>query len=283
MTKNPVDKLMDGLNEHQRQALGDLAPLARFLDSGALPDPGPEEHARLTASLEPYLPVATAPQPHPLGNWLRLLRSQIVLFESSLWLSGALVLLIGLFMTVLDGQELLPLAFVLLAPLLAAASIAYAFRPETRTFGELERLTATSPAELLYARLALVLAFNLLITLLLLLLIWLEGPQVLLWRLALAWLGPMLLLAGLALYTTIRWGALAGAVLPLGVWGSLVLLGWREALYHLAGGMTLSAWLFGQINRSTPVLVGCILASLAGIGLLILAVRAVTSERLSWS
>jgi hypothetical protein len=281
--KNPVDRLVDGLNENQRQALGDLAPLASFLDSGTLPDPGPEERARLAASLEPYLPVSTASQPHPLSDWMRLLRSQIVFFESSFWLSGALILLLGLFMTAVDGQELLPLAFVLLAPLLAAASVAYAFRPETRTFGELERLTATSPAELLYARLALVLAFNLLIAFLLLLLIWLEGPQVLLWRLALAWLGPMLVLAGLAFYTTIRWGALAGAILPLGVWGSLVLLGWREALYHLVGGMTLSAWLFGQISCSTSVLVGCILAGLAGIGLLILSVRAAPSERLLWS
>lgn len=281
--KDAVDRLTNGLDESQRQALGDLRRLADFLESDALPDPGKEEHTRLLAALEPYLHGSTVPQPRNLGNGLRLARGQFVLFESSFWLAGALVLLLGLIMTALDGRELLPLAFVLFAPLLAASGVAYAFRPETRTLGELERLTATSAAELLYIRLALVLAFNLLIALLLLLLIWLEGPQVTLWRLALAWLGPMLALAGLALYATLRWGSLAGTILPLCLWGSLVLLGWREALLKVAEGMRPSAWLLLEISHSDPVLIGSILACLAGPGLLLLAGRTVTGEGLSWS
>ena len=280
---NAVDRLTDGLDEAQRQELGDLGKLAHFLESGALPDPGLEERARLLAALEPYLPLPAAPQPRPPGGWLRLVRGQLALFESSFWLSGALVLLIGLFLTVVDSRELLPLAFVLLAPLLAVAGVAYAFRPETRTLGELERLTSTSPVELLYTRLALVLAFNLLIALLLLVLIWLEGPQVVLWRLALAWLGPMLAFTGLALFTTIQWGSLVGAILPLGLWGSLVLLGWREALLRKANEITPVTWLLLEISRSDPLLIGSILACIAGLGLLLLAGRAVTKMRQSWN
>jgi len=280
---NPINKLVNGLDEDQRQSLGDLSRLAHFLETDKLPGPGKEESARLLEALEPYLPDATAPRTRPPANWLRLARSQFVLFEGSFWLSGALILLLGLLMAAVNGRELLPLAFVLLSPLLAAAGVAYAFRPETRTLGELERLTATRPVELLYTRLALVLAFNLLTSVLLLLLIWLEGSQVVLWRLVLVWLGPMLALTGLALFTTIRWGALVGTLLPLGLWGSLVLLGWREAFYHIAEGMTLTSWLLVEVSYSSPVLMGSLMASLVGMGLLILAGRSVTRGWQSWS
>lgn len=282
--KDAIDRLTDGLDETQCQALGDLSNLAYLLESDVMPDSSQEDVARLLEALNPYLPVPTAPRPRPPSSWLHLIRSQFVLFESSFWLSGALVLLLGLFITTIDGQKLLPLAFVLLSPLLSAAGVAYAFRPETRTLGELERLTATITAELLYARLALVLAFNLLIALLLLFLIWLEGPQVLLARLVLAWLGPMLALTGLALFTTVRWGSLVGSLLPLGLWGSMVLLGWREALlHHIAAGMTVTSWLLVEISRSDLVLIGSMLACLAGIGLLILSGRTASGEAQSWS
>jgi hypothetical protein len=281
--KDPIDKLTDGLDETKRRELGDLKNLVELLESDAVSDPGKEEHARLLAALEPYLPVSTLPQPRGLGNWMRLALGQLVLFKSSFWLAGALLLLLGLFLTAIDGRVLLPLTFVLLSPLLAAAGVAYAFRPETRTLGELERLTSTGAAELLYTRLALVLAFNLLISFFLLLLIWLEGPQVVLWRLALAWLGPMLALTGLALYITIRWGSLVGAIIPLGLWGSLALLGWRDALLRATDGMTPAAWLLLEVSRSDPALIGSILACIVSLGLLVLAGRAVTGEGLSWS
>jgi hypothetical protein len=281
--KNPVDKLVNGLEENQRKALGNLSNLAHFLESDGLPNPEKEEVARLLEALESYLPDSTAHQARTPANWLRLARSQFVLFEGSFWLAGASLLLLGLLMTVIDGHEVLPLALVLLAPLLSAAGVAYAFRPETRTLGDLEHLTATSPAELLYTRLALVLAFNMLISLLLLLLIWLEGPQLILWRLTLVWLGPLLALTGLALYTTIRWGSLVGIILPLGLWGSLVLLGWREVLLRKATEMTPVTWLLLEISRSDPLLMGSILACIAGIGLLILAGQVVPRMRQSWN
>jgi hypothetical protein len=281
--KDKCGQLTDGLDEAQRLELGDLKNLVELLESEKVPEPGTDEHVRLLSALKPYLPIPSVAQPRSMGNWLHLARSQLILFESSFWLAGALILLLGLFLTAIDGRELLPLAFVLLSPLLAAAGVAYAFRPETRTLGELERLTATGAAELLYTRLALVLAFNLLISFFLLLLIWLEGPQVVLWRLALAWLGPMLALTGLALYITIRWGSLVGAILPLGLWGSLALLGWREALLRAAEGMTPAAWLLLEVSRSDPALIGSLLACIVGLGLLVLAGRAVTGEGLSWS
>lgn len=275
--------LTEGLDEAQRQELGDLRKLAQFLDSNVLPDPDAQQRARLLTALTPYLPGATATRPPGLKNWLRLARSQLVLFEKSFWLAGIFVLLLGLVIVSLDGRELLPLAFVLFSPLLATAGVAYAFRPETRTLGELERLTATGSLELFYTRLALVLGFNLLVALGLLALIWLEGPQVALWRLALTWLGPLLSLTGLALYATIRWGALVGLLLPFGLWGGLVTLGLRESLLHAAEGVTLSTWLLSGIDSSTPVLIGSMLASILGLGLLFLSGKTRTGAMRSWS
>ncbi|MEN4042825.1 MAG: hypothetical protein ROW52_10970 [Anaerolineaceae bacterium] len=278
-----VNRLTEGLDEAQRQELGDMRKVAHFLASDVMPDPESEQLARALAALTPYLPAPAVSRPFGLRTLFRLARSQLVLFETSFWLAGLLILIIGLLMAVVDGRELLPLAFVLLSPLLAATGVAYAFRPETRALAELERLTATGPLELLYTRLALILGFNLLVALLLLTLIWLEGPQVALWRLTLAWLGPLLTLTGLALYATIRWGALVGVILPLGLWGSLALLGWREALLQAAEGIHFSAWLLSSIASSTPVLIGSTLACVLGLGLLVMAGRMITGEKQSWS
>lgn len=278
-----VNRLTEGLDEAQRQELGDMRKVAHFLASDVLPDPESEQLARALAALTAYLPAPAVSRPFGLRTLFRLARSQLVLFETSFWLAGLLILIIGLLMAVVDGRELLPLAFVLLSPLLAATGVAYAFRPETRSLAELERLTATGPLELLYTRLALILGFNLLVALLLLTLIWLEGPQVALWRLTLAWLGPLLTLTGLALYVTIRWGALAGVILPLGLWGSLALLGWREAFLQAAEGIHFSAWLLSSIASSTPVLIGSTLACVLGLGLLVMAGRMITGEKQSWS
>ncbi|GAP18951.1 hypothetical protein [Levilinea saccharolytica] len=280
---NPVDRLTDGLDETQRQALGDLNALAHFLetDLGTEPETAGRDH--LLTVLEQYLPGSPAIKRRQWTNWLRLAHSQSVLFEKSFWLAGLLVLLLGLSLSVIDGRDLLPLVFIVVAPLLAAVGVAYVFRPETRTLGELERLTATGAAELLYTRLALVLAFNLLISLLLLLLIWLEGPQVVLWRLTLIWLGPMLALTGLAFYATIRWNSLVGAILPLGLWGCLILLGWSEAVARATEGMTPAFWLLLIISRSDPLLIGASLACLVGLGLLGLAGRTAPGGEKSWS
>jgi len=276
-------RLTEGLDEAQRQELGDLRKLALFLDSDALPNIEAQQRIRLLARLMPYLPGSVATRSPGLKTWLRLAQSQLVLFETSFWLAGLFVLLVGLFIIILDGRELLPLALLLLSPLLAAAGVAYAFRPETRTLGELERLTATGPLELLYTRLALVLGFNLLVALGLLTLIWLEGPQVALWRMTLTWLGPLLTLTGLALYATIRWGVLIGTILPLGLWGSSVMLGLREALLYTTDGITVSAWLLSRISSSMPILIGATLAAILGLGLFFIAGKAVSGERPLWN
>lgn len=280
--KGNETRLTEGLDETQRRKLGDLSGLVRLLESYTLPDPDMEQRARLLAALDAYLPGSDAIQAGGMKNWLHLARSQLVLFESSFWMAGLLVLLLGLALAVLDGREVLPLTIMVLSPLLAAASVVYAFRPETRILSELELLSATHPVELLFTRLAMVLSFNLLIASLLMLLVQLEGARIVLWRLVLAWMGPLLVLAGLALYATLRWGAGIGIVLPLGLWGSLVLLGWREALLRTVENTPPTAWLLMMIGSSQAVLIASALLCVVGLMLLFLARQTVTGEKYSW-
>jgi len=221
------------------------------------------------AALEPHLP---APSPvaerRGLRAWLNLVSSQAALLQPPFWWAGGLVLLLGLIVALLEGDGLLSLTFVLLTPVLSAAGVAYAFRPETRTLWELERLTPINPLELLYARLTLVLAFDALLSLVLLGVIWVQVPQVVLWRLLLAWLGPMLGLTGVALYATVRWGPTLGAVLPLGLWGAFVLVGWWQAVergVYLEGAVN---WFLALINASSLFPAVALLA--AALGLLLL-------------
>jgi hypothetical protein len=267
-----VKRLTAGLDEEERESLGDLEDLTRLLAGYDLPpeaDPGPQEHARLLAALEPHLPSpAPVAERRGVRAWLNLVGSQVALLQPPFWWAGGLVLLLGLIVALLEGDGLLALTFVLLTPVLSAAGVAYAFRPETRTLWELERLTPINPLALLYARLTLVLAFDALLSLALLGMIWLQVPQVVLWRLLLAWLGPMLGLAGVALYATVRWGPTVGAVLPLGLWGGFVLVGWWQAVergVYLEGIMS---WLLAQINVSSLFPVAALLA--AALGLLLL-------------
>jgi hypothetical protein len=147
----------------------------------------------------------------------------------------------------------------------------------------LEILTATHPVELLIARLTMVLGFNVLIAFALMLAIHLESTQIMLGRLVLAWLGPLLTLCGLALYITLRWGVLVGVVLPLGLWGGLVMLGWREALLRSMEGMNPVSWLTLMIGSSNTVLIASVVTCLLGLGLLLLAWKTVAGESYTWN
>jgi hypothetical protein len=263
-----VERLTEGLDEAQREELGDLAGLARSLAGYDAPEPGSRDRARLLAALEPHLPAPVGAQPRRARGWLSLIRSQAALLQPPFWWAGGVVLLLGLIVALLERDGLLALAFVLLTPVLAAAGVAYTFRPETRTLWELERLTPVNPLELLYARLALALAFDALLSLALLAVLWLQVPQLVLWRLLLAWLGPMLALAGVALYATVRWGPTPGAVLPLGLWGAFVLVGWWQAVERAMELGQAMSWLLATLNGSALLPGASLLA--AALGLLLL-------------
>lgn len=283
MMKDSDRRLVAGLDESQCEELGDLSGVVNVLESYTLLEPGREQRALLLAALESYLSPSVALPKRSWKHWLRLMRSQWVMFETSFWVTGLFVLLLGLLMTLLEGSELLPLLLVVLSPLMAAGSVVYLFRPETRTLHELELLTATHPIELLIMRLTVVFGWNVLVAFLLMLIIHLESTQIVMWRLALAWLGPLLALSNVALYVTLRWGVLPGAVLPFTLWGGLVMLGWREALLRSTEGMNPASWLIWLIATSDAVLLESSILVLLGLMLFLLAWKTVTGKRYAWN
>jgi hypothetical protein len=260
MRRQPDADLAAELSPEQQSDLGDLSGVQESLARYVVPRPSPEETGALLARLRPLVAARAAgadaraaqvhttvrtpaPAPEPdfledaplpaaqrgVRGWLDLARSQTSLLESSFWWASGLVFTVGLLAGLTQAGRPYSLILAFLSPVLAAAGVAYAFRPSLRSLGEMERACPINPLELVYARLGLVLAFNLVLSLALLTMLAATEPGLVLWRLVAAWLGPMLALAGVALYTTVRWGAVAGAASPLTLWAALLLGLWQAA------------------------------------------------------
>ncbi|MCC7206654.1 MAG: hypothetical protein IT323_05075 [Anaerolineae bacterium] len=276
------------LTPEQRAELGDLETLYSRLSTYDAPEP---DSARLLAALTPLLAErrVTAPVmsdaasrpwlPVAALDWLRLAWTQTALLEAPFWLSSALLTLIGLFVAFSYASAITVLSLILLSPLLAVAGVAYIFRPATRTLWELEQLSRIRPFELLYARLALILALNIALALVLLLAASTQGFQVALWRLLLVWFGPMIGLTGLALFCTVRWSTVTGVLMSMLAWCVLNVLGWREAIVSAPFEYLTPQALLGIIEASNMLLVVAATAFTVGVALLLAAGRWVAQWR----
>ncbi|HSV85737.1 MAG TPA: hypothetical protein VLH85_04125 [Levilinea sp.] len=277
------ERLTGGLDAQQQAELGDLRRVEALLAGLSTPEPDRADTARLLATLDLFMTANRGT--HRLfgfAHWLRLARTQAVLIEKPFWLACILVFIIGLALALLDGEGALPLLFVFLSPAAASAGVAYAFRPATRALWELERITPTHTLELLYTRLALVIGFNSLLALLLLSIAWWQSPSLVIWRLLLAWLGPMLALAGIALYGTVRWGSVAGILAAMGSWGVTVYIGWWRMLQE-ATRPEPALWLLELINRSNLLVLFFLALSIGGLWLLHATGRWMQGGDAAWS
>lgn len=151
-------------------------------------------------------------------SWIRLALAQVSLLRPPFWIATLLVTLLG----VAVQYSLEAPAFVIFAPALAALGVAYAFRPALTGTWEMEFACPIRPFEWLMVRFGVVVAYDLA-------LLGLATPAfgggsggVIAWRLILLWLGPLLFLCGVALQASLRWGAMAGTMLPLLCWGGLL-------------------------------------------------------------
>ncbi len=126
----------------------------------------------------------------------QLLRAQVFLVQREMWPASAAVMALSVAMAFVSGHAEF---MYFITPLVAAASLSILFGPEQDPAHELVLATPTSSWKLLLARLGIVSAYNLLLTLAALTILLLAFPPGLLGTLALGLLAPMAFLSALAL------------------------------------------------------------------------------------
>jgi hypothetical protein len=259
------EQLTDALREQgaSPEECADLLPAVRRLSEWQAPQPSPADTRRLLAMLSRALPafssVRQAIHEHRQRTgvfWLlATARAQVSLFGLGFWLVSALVTLVGVAVVlsnVLPDQEVVLRAS---GPGLSYLGTIVAFRGRGARVLELELVCLPSPLQLALARLVIVLGYDVGLGLALSLLLWAGGSgQVL--ALTLAWLMPLLLVAGLALLLSLRLSVQAAASLAYGSW---------LAFLAISTISNLQAFLFAP---ALIVLPGCIGLALVAIALL---------------
>ena len=192
----------------------------------------------------------------------QLLLAQVPLVRRQIWTASALVLTLGIGVTLAlrYGAD----AFlVLLAPLVAAIGIAFIYGPENDAPLEITLATPTSPRLILLARLTLVFGYNFLLGLLFSTVIALNGhAMVAVQLLLMQWLGPMLLLSAISLAASLRLGSTAGVGIAVTLWGVRVMM--TSSAVQLNVAMQQSFAVLNSTNVFTVVLAAIILLAAVG-------------------
>lgn len=179
--------------------------------------------------------VRAQASPPPRLHFLKLLRAELPVVHRQIWAASLLALLIGFPVTLFErtaGGTYL----ALVAPLVAAAGVAFIYGPSSDPAHELARSMPTSPRMVLLARLTLVFGYDLAAALAisgLLAGVGLApgGFEMLILR----WLGPMLMLSALSLALSLRFTPYAGIGVALGLWAWLLTVG--PGLDRVLGGV----------------------------------------------
>lgn len=198
-----------------------------------------------------------------LYHVLGLVRPQIQLLGWPFWLSSTVVLSMGLLVLPSNThQSMIPL--LVLAPLLAVLSVAYAFRSYSYGVIEWEKSCPISPTQLVLGRLSIIVFYDMLLSSLVSFSLYNRGISASLGILILAWLAPLLALAGLTLILSLRFGQVVATCVGT--------LAWLLFVFTSHGGINL-------LHPNTYTLVTYCL--LAAAGLVCIVVAAIQSSQ--WS
>jgi hypothetical protein len=281
----PLDSyehLVEALHEQDMppEEIVELAPQLLRLVEWQTPIPSPagsmQLYNRLLHALPRTSPVRQALQaqwskPHnALLNMLAIVRAQVNILRLSFWIASIAITLVGILAVIASSGPNQAIPLYALGPLLACLSTMTAFRAADLQVMEFELVCPPSVLQLTIARLVLVLSYDIALGLLLSLLFWMIGSGDVL-TLTLAWLMPLLLVAGLTLLLSLRWGIRTAAALAYGGWLILLILNITAR----------------SEGHPAPLLSteGIVLAGLVGLALLLIAafsLRATTARLLPY-
>lgn len=270
METNDRDHLRDALRELDATPaeIATWTPLVQRLTEWPEKHITPADQTRLLSVLAQAMPRPSEVRQairerlahrNQLVALLATARAQVSVLRLSFWILSLLIVLTGAVIE-LSTQNPLALTWVrAVAPLLAYLSVASAFRGIRLHTLEWELACPPSAVQLIVARLVVVLGYDVGLGLLLSLVGWTHGNGSLL-LVTLAWLVPLLLVAGLALILSLWLSVLSATALAYSSWLLLVLSTDHFALLAsfsgdllLGGvGITLLALALWRFTRQIP-------------------------------
>jgi hypothetical protein len=199
-----------------------MLPIVRQLADWPAPSLAAQQTDRLVQTLSAAIPARSSRS--ALLVWL--LRAQLRVVQHEIWLASALVMTLGVLVTLAQQPaaaiETLPLA--LIAPLVAALGIAFLYGPAADPSLEIELAAPVSPRLVVLVRLLLVFLCDLALGLLSSVALVAVHSEWSLWPLIALWLAPMTCLAALAFLLSVLFvDPLISVSICLTLWGLQVL------------------------------------------------------------
>jgi hypothetical protein len=147
-------------------------------------------------------------------SW-QLLRAQAVLVRSDMWPVSTIVMFMGIAVALI-AKRIGVIYF--LSPLVAASTLAALYGPDHDPSMELSRSTVTSQWKILFARMSIVSAFNLILGFTASLILLLIAPPNMLGTIIMGWFCPLAFLSALALLLSIWLGTNSAIAISYSLW-----------------------------------------------------------------
>ncbi len=182
------------------------------------------EPARVKVNLSVGQAARSVGEWNPSNNWppLLLLRAQLRVVQGEIWIASALIMLLGVVVALVTARlpgEAADLPLILIAPVVAAAGLAFLYGTDADPVMEIEHATPVSWSLLMLTRLALVFGFDFALGLAGSVILTLIHPSLSLWPLVGAWLAPMSFLSAFAFLISVLFvDPLVGTIVSFGLW-----------------------------------------------------------------
>ena len=236
----------------------------------AAPEPSPAVLAGVWERLEAEPAVGSPARRLPgwLSHVVSLVAGQVPLVRRQLWAASAVVMAVGaVFGMTAHTADAAAGVVGLLAPAIAAVGLALVYGPEVDPGLELTLATPTSPRSVLLARMTLVLGYDLGLALAANAVVIGARGDVSWWGLISQWLGPMLLLASVALLVSVTVGTAVAVTSALTLW-TVRLFTLTEAGRAVADGAVRAAvdaaWTSGPLAVAMAVALLSVAVALVG-------------------